>query len=293
MGGARTGNTLCCQLLVHLTCPSSICESKIPAERLKYEQGFLMRLRATGLPLTFGISLLLLWYFVTEQAMLNPQVLPHPATVLARLHFGVKDGFLLTALISSLKIAGWGCVYATLIGVPCGILITRFRLLGKTLEPYVAASQAIPAIAIAPLLVTWAGYGTKSIVILCTVIVIFPIIVNTAVGIKRINPDLLAAAQLDGANARQNLIYIALPLASPLILAGMRNGFTLAITGAIVGEMVIGSSHGLGITLISFQHQNDMAGMFACIILLASIAVLGYSALQFIERRVGAVVAEN
>lgn len=244
-------------------------------------------------PILFGLAVLALWVLVTAANWVGEFALPAPATVVRRLISGINDGFLLAATAQTLREALLGCLFATLIGVPLGFAISRWRIFAATVEPYLAASQAIPAVAIAPLLVIWVGYGTTPIVALCTVMVIFPIVINTAIGIRSIDDEVVGAARLDGASGISLIFQIIFPLSAPYILAGLRNGFTLSVTGAVVGEMVIGGSRGLGIQLVTAQQLNDVPGMFATITILALTAVAIYAVLRGLENRVFAAVAER
>lgn len=127
--------------------------------------------------------------------------------------------------------------------------------------------------------------------ILCILMVIFPIIINTAVGVRDVDTDIIDAARLDGAHGIRLMKDIEFPLALPGILAGVRTGFTLSVTGAVVGEFVIGGQRGLGIELSTAQHLTDAPGMFATITLLALLAVGIYLALRAVETRVLAIVS--
>lgn len=198
---------------------------------------------------------------------------------------------MITSAWQTLHIAVIGSLIAAFIGIPVGFGITHYQPFSAALEPYLAASQAIPAVAFAPLLVLWVGYGMAPIVILCVLMVIFPIIINTAVGVRDVDPDILDAARLDGASGMRLMKSIEFPLALPAILAGIRTGFTLSITGAVVGELVIGGQRGLGIELTTAQHLNDAPGMFATIAILAVLAIGMYLALRALETRVLAIVS--
>lgn len=244
-------------------------------------------------PITLGLIILIAWVVSTEMGMVGSWALPAPGRVWSRLVSGLSDGYLLDATVQTMYEALLGCVLGAVIGVPFGFAIAHFKRLAASVQPYLAASQAIPAVAIAPLLVLWVGYGTTPIVILCTILVIFPIIINTTVGVRSIDPDLIGAARIDGAGALTLLSYIELPLAAPNILAGLRNGFTLSITGAVVGEMVIGGQTGLGILLTSAQALNDLSGMFAAIVILAATAIAVYVLILVIENKAHEAVSER
>ncbi|MDD7465856.1 MAG: ABC transporter permease [Actinomycetaceae bacterium] len=237
-------------------------------------------------PTIVAIVLLGTWVVTTQLGIVPAFALPSPYAVIQRLLAGFEGGYLSQALLSTVREAFLGCLAAAVLGIPLGVAIAHFKLFSAAIEPYLAASQAIPAIAIAPLLVTWVGYGTTAIVVLCTIMVIFPVIISTAVGIRHISSEVIGAARLDGAGGLTLVRRIEIPLAGPNIMAGLRTGFTLAMTGAVVGEMVIGGERGLGIELVSAQHVNDVSGMFATIVLLAAVAVGIYLALRILENAV-------
>ena len=232
--------------------------------------------------LIVALFLALLWWFVTSFGIVNTHFLPSPQSAFTRLFSGWD--YYWQALVATLLEAFLGCLVAALIGIPLGYLIAKSRLFSLMIQPYLAASQAVPAVAVAPLLTIWIGYGLAPIVVLCAIMVAFPVIVNTAVGIKHIDPDLIGAARIDGARGLTLIRHIEAPLAAPAILAGLRTGFTLSVTGAVVGEMVIGG-RGLGILLTGAQNSADTTGMFATIILLAAVAMLIYWLLTLAERK--------
>lgn len=233
-------------------------------------------------PFFVPLATLVLWFVFS--GILPSYVLPQPADTFDQLVQGIENGRLISATGNTLTSALFGCVIAALIGIPAGYLLARHDILATMFGPVLAASQAIPAVALAPLLVIWLGYGTIPITILCTIIVIFPIIVTTALGYKGLDPDIIDAARLDGADGWQLISRIETPLAAPAILAGLRTGFTLSITGAVVGEMVMGGS-GLGALLAASQGSTaNVALLFAVIIVLAFLAISLYLLLTWAER---------
>ena len=169
------------------------------------------------------------------------------------------------------------------VALPSAYAIYRSRLLAAAVEPFLGATQALPAIAIAPILVLWVGYGFVAIVVLCALMVFFPILVSTVVGLRHIDRELLEAAALDGATGWSMAWHMELPLAAPAILGGLRNGFALSVTGAVVGEMVMGGT-GLGQVLTQMRNNVDTAGMFVIIIILCTMATLLYTIVYRIER---------
>lgn len=235
-------------------------------------------------PIIFGLAVLALWWSAAEAGTLPAYFLPHPARVWQTLWHGLTQGTLLAAAGETLTAAAIGCLAATVIGIPLGYLIARSRVVAATIGPYLAASQAVPAVALAPLLVIWIGYGLLPITVLCTIIVIFPVVISTALGIRELDPDIIDAALLDGAGRLDLVRRIEMPLASPAILAGIRTGFTLSVTGAVVGEMVMGGN-GLGAALSKGQGSTaNVAQLFAVIAILIVLAVGIYLLLTYLER---------
>lgn len=236
-------------------------------------------------PLCLGVVLLLAWTVATAPATVVRYFLPTPGAVARELFWGLVDpGDMWPYIGVTLTEALLGCLVGLVVALPLAVLIHRSRVASAAVLPFLGATQAIPAVALAPLLSLWVGYGLSSIVALCALMVFFPILVSSVVGFRHLDKDVLAAAQCDGANTFWLLVEIEVPLALHAILAGVRNGFTLSITGAVVGEMVIGGS-GLG-TLVFTQHASfNVAGMFATIIVLALLATIAYSLVSIAERR--------
>ncbi|SEE07568.1 ABC transporter permease [Ruania alba] len=234
-------------------------------------------------PVVLGVAGLLLWEIA---AGLTPsRVLPAPSTLMVRLVAELRDGDILTYAGATLAESLLGCLIALVVALPLGYLIARSSAASAALGPYLAATQAIPAVALAPLIVLWFGYGLVPVALLCALLVFFPIVVNTALGLSGLDEEVLGAAQLDGAGRWGMLLHIEGPLAMPSVLAGVRNGFVLSITGAVVGEFVMGGQ-GLGLLLSIYRDRSDTTGMFATLIVLAACAVGFYLLVRALERRV-------
>jgi NitT/TauT family transport system permease protein len=168
-----------------------------------------------------------------------------------------------------------GCALATVVALPLGYVIARWWLADAAVSPYLAASQAVPAVAIAPVLAIWLGYGLPPTVVLCALVVFFPMLLTTVLGLKQIDHRVMDAAALDGASGWRLIWLIQWPLARRAILTGLRNGFTLSITGAVVGEFVMGGQ-GLGMIVSVQSASSDTTGLFATICVLCVMAVAIY-----------------
>jgi NitT/TauT family transport system permease protein len=236
-------------------------------------------------PAILGLLLLSGWFAATTPSGFPGYLLPAPGNVARALYSSlITHADMWPYIGTTLGEALTGCVVGFGIALPFGVLIYRSRIISAAVLPFLGATQAIPAIALAPLLLLWVGYGLPAIVALCALMVFFPILVSSVVGFRHIDREILAAAQVDGAGSVSMLIEMEIPLALHSILAGVRNGFTLSVTGAVVGEMVMGGS-GLG-SLLTIQHASfNVAGMFATIIVLALLATTIYSIVSLAERR--------
>lgn len=233
-------------------------------------------------PLVFALVLLGVWE-LASRTVINPYFLPGPWAIAQQIVGSFTR--IWPYLLVTLQEAMLGAALGAAIAIPLGYAVAKSATLARIIEPYTAASQAIPAVAIAPILALWLGYGVAPIVALCAVMVFFPISLTTAFGMSHIDPDVIAAARLDGAHGWSLLRSIEFPLALPAILTGVRNGVTLAMTGAVVGEFVLGGK-GVGMLLTAQQRANDTVPLFATIALLAAVAIALYGAVRVIERYV-------
>ena len=240
------------------------------------------QVRHVAAPVLLGLVVLGAWLLLSRG--LPSYVLPTPGAVVVKLWAGITTKTLLAPLGATLLEAAAGCLAGAAVAIPLAILLHRSRWADAATRPFLGATQAIPAIALAPLLVLWVGYGLVPIALLCALIVFFPILVAAASGLRHVDHDVVDAARMDGASSAQRLAFIELPLALPWIYSGLRNGFTLSVTGAVVGEMVMGGT-GLGTVLVVQRDQLDTAGMVATIVLLATVASTAYLTLVALERR--------
>jgi NitT/TauT family transport system permease protein len=242
------------------------------------------RLGAVLPPLMLGVVLLAVWQIVHSTELVSAFFLPGPEAVVRAFARQIVHGSLLgytrQTLVESLAGSGLGMA----VGLPLGYLIARSRWAALALQPYIAASQAVPAVALAPLLALWIGYGLLPIAILCALLVFFPMLVNTVLGLRSLDPDVLNAARVDGVGRWGMVRYIEFPLALPAVLTGVRAGFTLSITGAVVGEFVMGGD-GLGQLLAVQRSEADSVGLFATLLMLTVLAAGSYGLLRLVEQR--------
>lgn len=167
-------------------------------------------------------------------------------------------------------ISGFFCAAVT--GVLSGLLINRSSLMERALYPWLVASQAVPIIALAPVLVTWFGYGPAPKVIVVTLFCFFPITVATADGLRSIDPDLVRLMRSFGATRWRIFSMVEVPGALPFLFGGFRLAVTYCVIGAVTGEWV-GSSEGLGFLMNADKSQFEIARLFAEIGILSFMGV--------------------
>lgn len=233
-------------------------------------------------PVMAALIVLTGWAAVAHRGTIPPNLLPTPASVLTRLGTELASGRLWAPTAVTIQQALLGCLLATIVALPIAYLIAHVPLADATFAPYLAASQAIPSVALAPLLVIWVGYGMTPVVLLCSIMVFFPMVLSTVLGLRSIDRELIDAALVDGAGPKQLARWIEWPLALPATLTGLRNGFTLSITGSVVGELVMGGN-GLGQRLAVQSQSSDTTGLFTTLIVLSVLATTIYLAMTGIE----------
>lgn len=241
-------------------------------------------------PWLFLLALLLTWTMVVALAHPPAYLLPSPLAVARKLSQALVGPTFWPAFGATFAEALGGCLLGVVVALPLAVIIHRSAVVRAAITPFLGATQAIPAIAMAPLLAIWVGYGLGPIVVLCALMVFFPILVAAVVGLRLVDPLVVDAARVDGAGPLALLTAIELPLALPNLLAGLRNGFALSVTGAVVGEMVMGGG-GLGQLLTLQRDSVDTAGMFATIAVLCAMASGLYGLITLVERRSATMAA--
>ncbi|MFZ0214898.1 MAG: ABC transporter permease [Candidatus Dormiibacterota bacterium] len=214
-----------------------------------------------------------------------PYLLPPPGAVVLRWGELVQSGVLGQDLAVTTEEAALGFALASVLALSLGYAVARLRVLEELLAPYIAASQAMPMVAFAPLLITWLGIGILPKVLIAALIIFFPILVNTVVALRGIDRDLVDAARTDGASAGRILFHVEAPLALPIVLGGVKMGLTLAMTGALVAEF-IATDAGLGYLLNLGRTEYDGAMVFAAALSVAAVSILAYACVTAVERAV-------
>jgi NitT/TauT family transport system permease protein len=232
-----------------------------------------------------GVALLGLWQLVVWIGGYPPFILPGPFVVLGRFWEAWLDGTLARHSVVTLGEVLLGFGTGALAGLAVGGLLARSRLANRLFSPYIVAAQSVPILAVAPLLTLWFGSGLIPKVLICALIVFFPVAIATMVGLYGVDRRLIELGRSLRADRRQQLIVIELPAALPTILGGMRVGVTLAVVGAIVAEWA-GAEAGLGWLLnLARGGSFDTPLLFATLVTIALLGIALYGAMVAVERR--------
>jgi NitT/TauT family transport system permease protein len=198
---------------------------------------------------------------------------------------GAQWGILLEEAWVTLLECIYGFLLAMGIGIPIAVVMTYSRVANLMFYPLLVASQSIPKVAIAPILLVWFGTGIESKLAMAFVIAFFPIVVDTATGLRSTSPELLELARSLQCSRLQTFFKIQLPSALPSIFSGAKIAVTLAVIGAVVGEFV-GSDKGLGYVIVSATSYWKSNLAFGAMGLLAVMAVALFGLVELVERLV-------
>jgi NitT/TauT family transport system permease protein len=231
------------------------------------------------------VAFVLAWKGIVLVSGLPPFILPPPETVASRFVTAWTDGTIWPHLTTTLVEVALGFVVGASLALVVGYGLARSAVVERLLSPYLVAAQATPILALAPLFALWFGSGLLGKVVICALIVFFPVAVATMVGIRSVDARLLELGRSLRATRRQVLTTLEIPAAMPNILGGMRVGVTLAVVGAIVGEWA-GAERGLGV-LINLARGSlfDTPLMFATLLTIALVGIALYLVVIGIERR--------
>ena len=228
-----------------------------------------------------GLALLILvWHAGVVAFNVPPVILPRPGLVLdstiANWRLIVSEGWI--TLLESL----YGFVLAFLLGVPLAVAIAGSRTLNLMFYPLLIATQSLPKVALAPLILVWLGTGMESKLAIAWLVAFFPIVVDTATGLRNTPAEFLDLATAVRASPFQTFWKIRFPAALPFVISGSKVAITLAVIGAVIGEF-IGSNEGLGNLLLVANSQINIPLAFACLIGLAVIGIGLYGAVAAVE----------
>jgi NitT/TauT family transport system permease protein len=228
-----------------------------------------------GAPLAVGVVLLAAWQALVTAYDVPVYLVPSPLVVLATLH---RDwGLLSRALLFTLEVTLAALVLATLIGVASAFLFVQSRVIEASLFPYAVLLQVTPIVAVAPLIIIWVRDTRVALVLCATIVALFPIVSNTTLGLRSIDPGLSELFRLYGASRWQTLLRLRVPSALPYFFAGLRVSAGLALIGAVVAEFVAGTGgavSGLAYQILISGLQLNIPRLFAALFLIAATGIV-------------------
>jgi len=251
-----------------------------PRPRASAERHFWSRI----VQVAFVAAILLLWVLATDVWHVSHILLPRPLNVWAQFVDIIRTGEFIPDLLVTLRELAAAFAISLTLGITIGFLISRSQYLVKVFEPLFAGIYSIPIILFLPLYVLFFGLGSPSKIALGATISFFPIVLNTILGFGYVDRGLATAARSMGASDLQLFRYVLFPAALPVILAGLRMGFTVALL-SVIGSETIASLAGLGHRIVNLAENMDMARMFAYIVFVVAIAAFLNAVVSRLEAR--------
>jgi NitT/TauT family transport system permease protein len=229
-----------------------------------------------------GVSVIILaWQLYTHVFAISRIVLPSPLDIFWASVADWRE--LLRESWPTFLESVLGFALAVVIGIPFAVCVAGSRVLNLTLYPILIATQSIPKVAVAPIILVWFGLGMESKLVIAFLVAFFPIVVDTAAGIRATPPGLLELARSLRASPLQVFLKIQFPAALPFIFAGAKVAVTLAVIGAVIGEFV-GSVSGLGNLLLTANSQLESPLAWAALVWLSALGILLFVAVVIAER---------
>jgi len=246
------------------------------------------RLTDLGAPALLIVLLLGAWEIACRALAVAPTILPPPSQIA----LATVENFpsLAASAWVTLSTALAALVLASLIACASALVVAVSPLLERSVQPIVTTLQVTPIVAIAPLVVIWAGFEhpERAVIVLAVIVAFFPIYSGAVTGLKAADPDLMRLFQVYGAGQRQILLRLRLPSAVPFLLEGHKVAAGLALVGAVVAEYVAGTgaTQGLAWRILEAEHRLETAKMFAGLLVLALMGAALYALMQAAEQMI-------
>lgn len=237
-----------------------------------------------ALPVAVLVVAIAAWELGSLTGLVNPITVPSASDTFAAMVSLTQQGYFWEATWITLQETLLGFLIGATAGLVIGALTGTFQVFRVALWPFVVAFQNTPRVALAPIFLTWFGFGMTSKVVMAAVICFFPVVINTVAGLASVDDNARLLFRTYGASTRQTFFRLTLPTAAPITFAGIKTALTLALLGAIVGEFV-GASEGLGVLVNEFNFQLEVAMAFAVVVYLAVIGLILYGLIEWLERR--------
>ncbi len=237
------------------------------------------------LALGFGLFVIGFWHVTTEFGLVHRLIIPSPTDTFWATGRVMSAEYFWPNVAVTLEEILWGFALGLSSGVVLGVLVAMFDTVRATIYPYLVALQAPPKIVLAPIFITWFGFDQPSKIAIAVVMSFFPMFLNTLTGLSSVDPNAVKLMKSLTAGRWKTFRYLLLPNALPIMMAGVKLCWTLAVLGVIVGEFV-GASAGIGYLIYAMNFQLDIAGVFSLIILLSLFTLLVYQLIEWLEGRI-------
>jgi NitT/TauT family transport system permease protein len=231
--------------------------------------------------LVITVAIFVLWELACRLFAIPEFILPSPSAIAAKLV--IQWQLLLFNAVVTLEEILLGFGMSVAIGIPLGIAVVYSQIFERVAFPFMVSLQTIPKVALAPILVMWLGYGIMPKVMVAFLISFFPIVINSVIGMRSAEREMIYLVQSMGAGELTTFIKIRLPKALPSIFGGLKVGMGQAVVGAVVGEF-IAAEHGLGYLQLIAQVQIDTTLLFAAVVVLSILGVLMFNLVAWVER---------
>jgi ABC-type nitrate/sulfonate/bicarbonate transport system permease component len=257
---------------------------EVPAARIPGQPGPLKRYEALFIGGLSVFVFVAVWQFAAFRRVVPELFLPGPVDIANAFGAYIAKGSIWPDMWISGQELMYGFVLSIIIGLPLGILMGWYRRLNMALDPFVTFFYSIPRVALTPLLIIWFGIGINSKIAVVFLGAIFAIIINTAAGVKNLDPALIKAARSFGARDAQLFRTVVLPGSVPFILTGLRLGLGHALTGVVVGELVAAQA-GVGLMMATAGATFQTSKVFVGLVIVATTGVVLTYILSRIEQR--------
>ena len=234
-------------------------------------------------PIVFAVLVLVSWEVFVYLTAINALLLPAPSQIGVSL--ADNAGLFAKNAVVTLGEILIGFALGAFVGVALGILLSYSRVFERSVYPWLVASQMVPIVAVAPILVVWFGFTLVPKVLVVALISFFPVVVNTVDGLQSVDRQMINLMRTLGASRVKTMRTVRIPWAMPFVFSGLKIAMALAVVGAVFGEWV-GSNAGLGYLMLAFNNQLATTDLFAAVIVLSAMGIALFFLVGGVERLV-------
>lgn len=226
-----------------------------------------------------------IWQLIALSEVINPLFFPKATAMFSAIYNGFADGIIGPQLLHSVQNFLIGLSIAAVIGIPVGLLMGGVKIIDLILSPYVWAMTSLPRVALIPLLILILGFGNSMQLTIIVLSAVFPMMVNCMEGVKTVDPSLIRAGRVFGANGVQMYFKVILPFTLPFVISGVNQGIARGLVGMLIGELLGGGGQGLGFLLDRAGDQFDSPMLYGTLLILAVLSVGLVQGMRWVERR--------